>query len=143
MLKRMESISSELPRVSDLSNRPNYPLTYGGDGLSASALKARFDAVPLAVRDKVNELIALLSAHSAEVSGAAYIGIPEKSYNEGQVTAISVADLVDALDDTGLAQLLMVHTGERICSLQACLQEHTEPNGTERCLAEIRRLLRP
>lgn len=126
MLKEIEAVPADIQRVADLSNRPNYPLTYGGDGLSATALKARFDALPLAVRDKVNQLIAMLCAHSEEQSGASCIGIAPQSYNEGRVTASSVADLVDALADTGIAQLLMVHTGERICSLQACLQEHTE-----------------
>ena len=124
MVKQLELISSEIQRVSDLSNRPNYPLTYGGDGMSAAALKARFDALPLAVRDKVNELVAALSAHSEGMSGASCIGIAPKSYNEGRVTASSVADLIEALEDTGIAQLLMVHTGERVCSLQECLQEH-------------------
>lgn len=121
MLEIIEPIG-QIPMIGDLANRPNDPIAYGGNGLGAAALKARFDALPQALREKVNALLVTLGS----TDGASYIGLPPVSYAAGTKTIASVGDFAAALADTGLAELLMVQTDDTPCSLQSLLQTHSE-----------------
>lgn len=43
--------------VASLPTRPNAPYAFGGNGLTADALKAAFDALPLLIAERLNSLI--------------------------------------------------------------------------------------
>lgn len=51
--------------ITSLSDRPNQASRYGDGGLSAQALKERFDALPNLVREKFNAISQLLASTDA------------------------------------------------------------------------------
>lgn len=57
--------------ISSLADRPNQTSTYGTGGLSAQELKARFDALSITLKDKLNEIINVLASPQA----TKYIGL--------------------------------------------------------------------
>ena len=61
--------------IATLADRPNTSSTYGEGGLTAAQLKARFDAFPKLVQDKINKIIEVLSTSEAGM----YITLPENT----------------------------------------------------------------
>ncbi len=119
MLIKPNTVPTDIPLVADLADRPTAPLYTGGGGLGAAELKSRFDRLPLAVRETLNTLLAGLASEA----GAHHIGVVPRTYGSPAQSVTSLGDLLDALADTGFAELLQVRTGERVCSLQTYLQE--------------------
>ena len=70
-LAQMSESEAALAGISSLADRPNDASRYGDGGLTAKALKERFDALPNLVRQKFNEIATMLTAADA----AKYIGL--------------------------------------------------------------------
>ena len=70
-LVQMTESDAALAGISSLADRPNDASRYGDGGLTAKALKKRFDALPNLVRQKFNEIATMLTAADA----AKYIGL--------------------------------------------------------------------
>ncbi len=56
-IKRIGESELREAGVVSLSNRPSSPYAYGGDGLSPTALKERFDRLPRLIADRLNQLL--------------------------------------------------------------------------------------
>ena len=110
--KKIELLSENLKRigVQGLANRPNASGNqYGESGLSADKLKERFDVFPEKIRQKVNDIIAMLSGGEA----AKYIAI---NYNDLEIETIpdvpapnNLYDLLVMISDGSLANALKVN----------------------------------
>lgn len=101
--KKIELLSENLKRigVQGLANRPNASGNqYGKSGLSAAELKEKFDAFPEAIRQKVNDIIAMLSGGEA----AKYIAI---NFDELEIN--NLYDLLVMISDGSLANALKVN----------------------------------
>lgn len=62
--------------VSNLPTRPNAPQAFGGTGMTASELKAAFDALPILIAERLNSLIDDISAaHGSGITDAIKTGI--------------------------------------------------------------------
>lgn len=64
-LAQMSESEAALAGISSLADRPNDASRYGDGGLTAKALKERFDALPNLVRQKFNEIATMLTAADA------------------------------------------------------------------------------
>ena len=73
-LSRMTETEASRAGVSSLADRPNGASRYGDGGLSAEALKARFDNLPRLVKDRFNEVCDMLNSTEA----TKYITISDK-----------------------------------------------------------------
>ncbi len=101
---RIEQITESEMReagVVSLSNRPSSPYAYGGDGLSPTALKERFDRLPRLVAERLNLLLEGLAAmpELSDLSGGSIAEwiltgmFPEE--NAGHTLAELLRDLLD------------------------------------------------
>lgn len=61
----MQKSEADRAGVSSLANRPNGASRYGDGGLSAEALKARFDALPNLVIARFNSIAGMLASNDA------------------------------------------------------------------------------
>lgn len=59
-IKKLDESEILAAGVSSLSNRPTAPYAFGGEGLTPTALKARFDLLPRLIAERLNALIGLL-----------------------------------------------------------------------------------
>ena len=74
-LKRFTQISDDQIRnasIASLADKPNTSSNYGTGGLSAAELKARFDAFPKLVQEKIAEIVSTLASTEA----GQYIALP-------------------------------------------------------------------
>jgi hypothetical protein len=98
---QLKSTTSEFAanEISKLADRPNQSSTYGEGGLSASALKTRFDALSKILRDDVKAIADTLSSSQA----ANYIGL------DGSVNGkTSLAELLQGINTGGFSEDLQV-----------------------------------
>lgn len=93
--------------ISSLADRPNQTSTYGTGGLTAQELKARFDALSITLKDKLNEIINVLASPQA----TKYIGL------DGSFQGYSsLYDLLKTITSGELSETLYVETisGDKI-----------------------------
>lgn len=109
--KKIELLSENLKRigVQALANRPNANGNqYGESGFSADGLKKRFDAFPEAIRQKVNDIIAMLSGGEA----AKYIAIDYEKLGiepaSDGMAPNNIYDLLVMISDGSFANALKV-----------------------------------
>ena len=67
----IEEADIQAASVASLRDAPNRGGTYGADGLTAQQLKAKFDALPRLVKDKLHELIAAYNTLVASITSGA------------------------------------------------------------------------
>jgi hypothetical protein len=65
VLVKMTLSEAKAAGITSLADRPNQASKYGDGGLSAQALKERFDALPNLVRERFNAVSAMLEATDA------------------------------------------------------------------------------
>lgn len=120
-IKKIEE--KDIKKVVQLDNRPNVSGGYGQAKLSAEQLKAWFDAYPAIVRQKVDDIISILS--SCERSGD-YIALrlERKDKDGSKITLdLSLYDLIESFANGSWADYFMVQTAQATESesLIACL----------------------
>lgn len=89
--------------VVSLSNRPSSPYAYGGDGLSPTALKERFDRLPRLVAERLNLLLRALEAEPelTDFSGGSVAEcLPTGMFPEQNATHTLAELFRDLLDGT-------------------------------------------
>ena len=97
----LKSTTSEFAanEISKLADRPNQSSTYGEGGLSAAALKSRFDALSKILRDDVKAIADTISSSQA----ANYIGL------DGSVNGkTSLAELLQGINTGDFSEDLQV-----------------------------------
>lgn len=123
-LNTIEKINEkDIKKVVQLDNRPNVSGGYGQAKLSAEQLKAWFDAYPAIVRQKVDDIISILS--SGERSGD-YIALRlERENKDGSkiTLGLSLYDLIESFANGSWADYFTVQTAQATESesLIACL----------------------
>ena len=98
---QLKSTTSEFAanEISKLADRPNQSSTYGVGGLSAEALKTKFDALSKILRDDVKAIADTLSSSQA----ANYIGL------DGSINGkTSLAELLQGINTGGFSEDLQV-----------------------------------
>ena len=114
--KAIQNSEIEGLKISSLPSNPTANPNYGGLGYSAAQMKAAFDALPLFIIERLNTLIADITAsppHS--VSGAIKTGI-RKNWDH------TLADLFADFESGQLASYLTVG-GSSLASVIASLKE--------------------
>lgn len=77
-MKTTKITESEITKnsVSALPTRPNAPKAFGGSGLTASEMKAAFDALPILIAERLNLLLDDISAqHGSGITSSIKSGI--------------------------------------------------------------------
>ena len=102
--------------ISELSDRPNQPSTFGVGGLTAAELKARFDNLPQIIRGKLNEIYTALSG----VNATQYIALPYKLEWQEKYGG-NLYDFLLAFASGDISEDLVVKTNEKNLSLSAII----------------------
>ena len=76
-------------KISSLPSRPTAPVSFGGRGYTATEMKAAFDALPLFIMERLNELIDELGGEGFE---ALVKGVPS-GIEDGHTLALLLADV--------------------------------------------------
>lgn len=102
--------------VSSLTSRPSSPTAYGGDGLTATELKARFDRLPRLIADRVNALIGLLLAtpELSDLSGGSAVELLQTGMFPGEREEHTLADLLRELLDGSAAEYIGAGAGKSV-----------------------------
>ncbi len=94
--------------ISSLSNRPTAPYAFGGEGLTPTALRERFDRLPRLIAERLNLLIGMLSAtpELSDPSGESLAEAIRSGLRPGENDAHSLADFFrELLDGTASGYL--------------------------------------
>ena len=105
-------------KISALPTNPTADKQYGGYGYSASEMKAAFDALPLLILERLNSLIAdITAAPDKSVAGAIKTGIRSSH---------TLADLFTDVTDGSLASYLKVGTTDLLTAVNEIRAELDE-----------------
>jgi hypothetical protein len=104
--KQLTEDSFKKEGIVSLADRPNQASTFGVGGLTAAELKARFDALPQLIREKLNEIYTALSG----VNATQYIALPYKL--EWAQKYGSLYDFLLAFASGEISEDLVVKTNE-------------------------------
>lgn len=124
LIKKISDKEINEKKISTLSNRPtNYNARYGFGGLTPDKLKGKFDAIPLLLVEKLNEIIDVLQSSNAALN----INLPNHVLGEGKTLADFFALFVEKEND------------EKNISdyIEALYTKVTETEPTSRTLQEI------
>lgn len=99
-------------KIENLSDKPNAPSVFGGNGMSANELKQAFDVIGVYLAAKLTNLLSALKSENAGSS----IGI---SGWDGNVTTIK--EMLDKLSSTSGASI--IGTGKSVDNVEYNLQE--------------------
>lgn len=104
------SVNLEKKTISELSDRPNKVSAFGEVGLAAKDLKARFDAFPEVVKDKINDIVKALNSEEA----TKYIALPNINMGASLYDFLSYfkGDVNKAIDDKICASYASPHAGK-------------------------------
>ncbi|MBQ9735768.1 MAG: hypothetical protein IJV96_03175 [Clostridia bacterium] len=89
----------EACRISNLPSRPSFPSLYSGEVLSASELRAAFDALPLLLADALNDLVDSLGLFEEKGASESFASLIATHIFEGH----SLEDLFRDVADGSLA----------------------------------------
>ena len=85
--------------VGKLSTRPNAPAAMGGNGLSAAALRARFDALALLGIGKINEILSYLHGELPDGTPVSFASLIKFTGNDG--VEYNLEDILESLQNGG------------------------------------------
>ncbi len=102
MIEQINQSQIDAASVAKLPTRPNNPKLYGSGAMSSSALKEKFDELPLLAINRLNALIELIN--SGKIGGE----IPILTVGGEEKQTFTIADLAKKITDGGLSEILKI-----------------------------------